>query len=83
MELRFHAHFVRGYADLTADEQRQVDSALQRLIEDPRHPGLRARKWDTETWYARASRDLRFFYEIGDGFYLLLDVGHHDIERSH
>ena len=83
MELRLHAHFVRGYGRLTADEQRQVDEALERLATDPRHPSLRARKWDPETWYARASRDLRFFYEVGDSYYLLLDVGHHDIERSH
>ncbi len=83
MELRFHAHFVRGYASLTPEEQKQVDNALQRLVADPRYPSLQARKWDESTWYARASRDIRFFYESGEGHYLLLDVGHHDIERGH
>lgn len=82
MELRFAAAFVRAYAKLTAGEQTQVDQALQRLLADPRYPSLQARKWDGDTWYARASRDLRFFYDVGEGHYLLRDVGHHDIERS-
>lgn len=81
MELRFTSRFVRYYNGLTPGEQHQVDEALEQLLSDPRYPGLRARKWDEYPWYARASRDLRVFYEIGVGYYLIVDVGHHDIER--
>ncbi len=82
MELRLTTAFAEAYAKLTVAEQAQVDRALERLQADPRYPSLQARKWSGELWYARASRDLRFFYELGDGFYLLRDVGHHDIERT-
>ena len=82
MDLRLTPAFLKAYGNLTADEQGQVDQALKRLLEDPRYPSLQARKWDGDTWYARASRDLRFFYEVGEGYYLVRNVGHHDIERT-
>ncbi len=83
MELRFAPRFWRQYQRLTHDEQRQVNARLRLLAENPRHPSLQARKWsDNDQWYARASRDLRMFYEVHDEYCLLLNLGHHDIERS-
>jgi mRNA-degrading endonuclease RelE of RelBE toxin-antitoxin system len=83
VKLRFTNAFARAYAKLTAGEQAQVDRALQRLLANAGYPSLQARKWGGGLWYARASQDLRFFYEVGDEYYLLRDVGHHDIERAH
>lgn len=83
MELERSDRFLRSYRRLRPQERRQVDARLRLLAENPRHPGLRARRWPgTELWYARVSRDIRLFYEVREGYYLLLDVGHHDIERS-
>lgn len=82
MILRQTERFLKAYASLTADEQRQVDTRLRLLAEDPRHPSLRAQKWAEDIWYARASRDIRLFYEVHEDHYLLVDMGHHDIERS-
>jgi len=83
MELLFSGRFYAAYARLTVVEQRIVDQKLDLLANDYRHPSLRARKWrDPNIWYARMSRDIRVFYEVHENHYLLLDVGHHDIERS-
>lgn len=83
MELERTERFLRSYRRLTVQERRQVDSHLRLLADNPRHPGLRARKWPgTDIWYARVSRDFRLFYEVREDSYLLLDVGHHDIESA-
>jgi len=60
-----------------------VDEALGMLVKNPRYPSLRTTRWFRGRWYARASRDLRMFYEVRDGYYWMIDVGHHDIERGH
>ena len=82
MPLQFSPKYWHAYKQLSPSEQRQVDSHLLLLDENHRHPSLRARRWDADTWYARVSRDLRVFYEVHEGFYFVKDVGHHDIERS-
>ncbi|MSQ14898.1 MAG: hypothetical protein EXR50_03440 [Dehalococcoidia bacterium] len=83
MELAYTQRFLRAYRRLTYEEKRQVDAHLLLLAENLRHPSLRARKWGAYSiWYARVSRDIRIFFEVLEDFYLLLDVGHHDIERE-
>ena len=74
--------FVESYQKLTEAEKNQVQPRLRLLAENPRHPSLRARKWSGAIWYARASRDLRIYYRVVEDAYFLLNVGHHDIERS-
>lgn len=83
MELERTERLLRAYRRLTAGERRQVDAHLRLLAENPRHRSLRARRWPgSDLWYARLSRDIRLFYEMHETHYLLLDVGHHDIESS-
>jgi mRNA-degrading endonuclease RelE of RelBE toxin-antitoxin system len=83
VDLERTERFLQSYRRLTAQERRQVENHLRLLGDNPRHPSLRARKWPgSDIWYARLSRNLRLFFEIHEDHYLLLDVGHHDIERS-
>jgi mRNA interferase RelE/StbE len=82
MQIERTTRFVRSYSRLTPEERQQVDTRLALLAENPQHPSLQARKWSGDIWYGRASRDLRFFYEVKSDICSLLDVGHHDIERS-
>lgn len=83
MRLQRTARFVRAYTRLTSDEQRQVDAHLRLLAENPRHPSLRARRFaGSDLWYARVSRDIRLLYRVAADTAVLVDVGHHDIERS-
>lgn len=82
MNLERSQTFIDAYNQLTREERQQVDARLRLLAENPRHPSLRARKWNNDIWYARASRDLRLVYEVHEDYYFLIDVGHHDSERS-
>ena len=82
MDLVRTERFAASYKRLARREQRQVDTRLRYLAENLRHPSLRARKWgDSGLWYARVNSDIRIFFEALDDHYLLLDVGHHDVER--
>ncbi len=72
--------FLRSYRKLTEAEKERVRKALHLLASDMRHPSLRARKMQgaVDVWEARASRDLRFTFEIVEGVAVLRAVGHHD-----
>lgn len=84
MNLTRSNRFVRSYVQLSVEERRQMDAHLRFLAENPRHPSLRARRWSgSDLWYARVNRNLRLFYRMtDDDNAVLVDVGHHDIERS-
>ena len=82
MQVQRERRFVDEYLRLTVAEQRQVDRRLLMLEESIRHPSLQARRWrGTELWYARVTLDLRMYFEIHEDYYLMIAVGHHDIER--
>ena len=84
MELEFDALFWRHYASLTRVEQVQVNARLKLLADNLYHPSLQARRWSgPDLWYARISRDIRIFFEVYEDYYLIIDVGHHNIERNY
>ena len=49
------------------------------LLQDLRHPSLRAKKYDEATgvWQARVNRNYRFYFLIEDDTYILLDIRAH------
>jgi len=82
LDFEYTEEFREAYRGLGAKDQRAVDAKLRLLASNYRHPSLRAAKWEEpNTWYARVTKDIRVFYEIHRGFYRLITVGHHDIER--
>ncbi len=79
MILEWTPRFQRAYRKLSADQQSRVDSALDRLVADMRHPSLRVKKLrGIEVWSARASDELRLTFEPITGGIRLRLVGHHD-----
>jgi hypothetical protein len=44
------------------------------LLDDIRHPSLRAKKHDAERWQARVTRDWRFYFRIEGDAYIFLDI---------
>ncbi len=72
--------FRRAYKKLTGVERQQVDSALIRVMSDPRHPSLRVKRLQgtANIWSARASDDLRLTFEMIEDRVVLRNVGHHD-----
>jgi len=59
--------------------QKACDKQLELLIQNPRHPSLRAKKYDEsrDIWQARVNRDWRFYFAIEDDTYYLIDVMSH------
>lgn len=74
--------FRSAYKKLTNKEQDAIDRKLAYFVRDPRHPSLRVKRWDKDTWYFRVSGDIRVFFEMHGDTSSLLEVGHHDIEKQ-
>ncbi|OGG76640.1 hypothetical protein A3B35_00140 [Candidatus Kaiserbacteria bacterium RIFCSPLOWO2_01_FULL_54_24] len=49
------------------------------LLNDIRHPSLRAKKYDEARgiWQARVTNNVRFYFSIKDDCYILLDIEKH------
>jgi len=79
MRLFYTERFRRSYADAPADVQRRCDKQLGLLVQDLRHPSLRAKKYDEtrNIWQARVSRSWRLYFIIEKDLYHLLDIMPH------
>jgi hypothetical protein len=47
------------------------------LLEDIRHPSLRAKKYDEKRWQARLTHDWRFYFRIAGDTYIPLAIMAH------
>ena len=72
--------FKKAYHDLPLEAQSAVDTHLQLLAQNWRHPSLQAKKLrgTRNVWSIRISRDLRLTFEPTRAVILLRVVGHHD-----
>jgi mRNA interferase RelE/StbE len=66
----------RDYADLSARLQRAVDKQLNFLLQNLRHPSLRAKKYDEahDVWQGRVNDDYRFYFRIVADEYRILRI---------
>ncbi len=74
MQLRRTQLFLRNYADAPLHVQRAVERKIILLLQNLRHPSLRAKKYDEarDIWQARVNGGWCFYFQIeGDTYYLL------------
>jgi hypothetical protein len=74
MRIRTTRHFDRSYANAPPAIKRAFLKQVAFLVDDIRHPSLRAKKYDAERWQARVTRDWRFYFRIEEHTYVLLDI---------
>ena len=76
MRLLFTAHFLRAYNKAPEEIQQAFDKQSPLLLENLRHPSLRAKKYDEgeDKWQARVTGDWRFYFRIVDDAYILTDI---------
>lgn len=76
MKFDFSPHFTRSYKKAPPAIQRAFDKQSLLLLQDLRHPSLRAKKYDEEAdkWQARVTRDWRFYFLIRGDVYYLVDI---------
>jgi len=59
--------------------QQAFDEQALLLLQNLRHPSLRAKKYDeaANKWQARVTREWRFYFTIEDDAHILLDIIRH------
>ena len=79
MKLNYTPHFVRNYSKAPADIQRAFHKQALLLLENPKHPSLRAKKYDesAELWQARVTRGWRFYFTIEGDTCRMLEIKAH------
>jgi len=71
--------FNRQYVTSPREVQDAFDKQLGYLLQNIRHPSLRAKKYDLSRnlWQARVTRGWRFYFTIEDDAYYLVDITPH------
>lgn len=84
MLLRQTRRFVEDYAALPDELKRRTEKAVSTLLEDFRHPSLRAKKMEgrEDIWEVRVSDSYRLTFQIAGEVYILRRVGTHDVLKK-
>lgn len=71
--------FVRSYTSAPPTIRRAFDRKLEILLDNLRHPSLRAKKYDEarDIWQARVNEGWRFSFRIQGDIYELIDITAH------
>ena len=79
MRLAKSPHFVRSYHKAPFQIQQAFDKQVLFLLQNLRHPSLRAKKYDEgrDLWQARVTGAWRFYFTIEGDIYLLHEIKAH------
>jgi mRNA-degrading endonuclease RelE of RelBE toxin-antitoxin system len=79
MTVRFTERADKDYAALSATVRRAFGKQLVFLLENPRHPSLRAKKLEghDDLWQARVNRSWRFYFKITGHEYAIIGIVPH------
>lgn len=79
MRSRASLQFDEQYATLPETIRKKIKKQTRFLIENLRHPSLRAKKYDEaqDIWQARIDRHYRFYFRIEGDAYVLLKIAAH------
>jgi len=76
MRIRYADCFGRQYADAPIAIRVAFDRKAALLLQNLRHPSLRAKKYDEirDIWQARVTRGWRFYFQIEGDTYTILSL---------
>jgi mRNA interferase RelE/StbE len=79
MRAGYAKRFLEAYASAPPHVQRAVDRRVALLLENLRHPSLRAKKYDAarDIWQARVDGGWRFYFRIEGDTYILETIRAH------
>jgi len=79
MKVFYSPHFKRSYKSLSKEIKKKFEKQINFLIQNLRHPSLRAKKYDEKRgiWQARINRYHRFYFLIKEDTYILLEIKLH------
>lgn len=72
-------HSLRSYQKAPEQIQRVFEKQTRLLLQDLKHPSLRAKKFDQgqDLWQARVTLDWRFYFTIDGDAYVLHEIRSH------
>jgi len=83
VKIRRTESFLKDYRALPAETRNQVDKQLTYLIQNPRHPSLRAKKLKgTDKFELRVSKGYHLTFRVVENVLELRRVGTHDILKK-
>ncbi len=76
MKIDYAERFIKSLEGAPPNIQKAFYKQAKLLLENLRHPSLRAKKYDEarNIWQARVTRDWRFYFTIQDDTYYLIDI---------
>jgi mRNA-degrading endonuclease RelE of RelBE toxin-antitoxin system len=79
MKLEHTKNIRRALREFPKQTQEAFYKQIEYLRKDIRHPSLRAKKYGgtTDVWQARVTDTVRFYFQIMDDTYHLLDIRKH------
>ena len=79
MKFRLTTKAERDYDAMPPTLQARVDKQLALLLQNLRHPSVRAKKYDekNDIWQGRVTKDYRFFFQIKEDTYEIVSIGPH------
>lgn len=79
MNVSFSPRFIRKYKHLSPELRVKFEKQLGFLLENLRHPSLRAKKYSEadDIWQARVDDSYRFYFQIIGDTYLMLTIISH------
>ena len=84
-QVLFSNDFVRDYQGLPESIQKKADEAIQRVLENPRHPSLQMKKMQPKQrgiWEARVTQGYRLTFRVDGELITMRRVGTHDLLRT-
>jgi len=75
----FTPKFAKSYYSLPGNIQSKFNKQLGYLLNNIRHPSLRAKKYieSSGVWQARVDDNVRFYFKIEGDIYILIDIKNH------
>jgi len=76
VKFRLTTKAERDFAALSSSLQARVDKQFALLLQNLRHPSLRAKKYDEKNnvWQGRVNQDYRFYFRIEGDTYVILSI---------
>jgi mRNA-degrading endonuclease RelE of RelBE toxin-antitoxin system len=76
MKRRYTERFNRSFQRVSPRIQKAFDKQAALLLQDLRHPSLRAKKFDesSDLWQARVTGSWRMYFMIENDTYVFLDI---------
>ena len=84
MTVTYEPSFLRDYRGLSEEVRRRAEKQIRLLLQNPRHPSLRARKIEgyKDIYEARITEGYRMTYKMVGETFRLRRIGTHEIYRA-